>query len=130
MQDSVAAERNSTTAERSLQNTCHRLLCSRPAAPLRQVWDLAKRSRTAAYTLAPPVPGQQRFKAARFVFSRNSLRSNWHAGAVHIAVYWDADAPGEADSKYVALYRLDNEDLGAAQHGVDFLAALPVCQRP
>ena len=99
------------------------------AASLCQVWDLTKRSRAAAHTLASPVPGRsQRFRAARLAFCRdNSDRTTRQAGAAHMAVYWAAEAPSDADDCYIALYQLSTEAAGAAQFDPALLAALPVC---
>lgn len=93
-----------------------------------QVWDLAKRSRTAAHTLASPVPGPQRFRAARFAFCRDGSDSARQAGAAHMAVYWAAAeaSQGDADTGYVAVYQLSTEAAGATQFDPALLAALPV----
>ena len=103
-----------------------------PAAPhVPQVWDLTKRSRTAAHTLAPPSPGPQRFKATRLAFCRDGSDGVREPGAAHMAVYWAAadepsadDAPG---SSCVAVYQLSTEAAGATQFDPALLAALPVC---
>ncbi len=111
-----------------------RSLTDGPAAPLvPQVWDLTKRSRTAAHTLASPSTGPQRFQATRLAFCRDSSDSVREPGAAHMAVYWAAadetpagDAP--SSSSYVAVYQLSTEAAaGATQFDPALLAALPVC---
>ncbi len=120
-----------------VQRSPHPQLDIWSAAPLDpQVWDLTKRSRTAAHTLASPVPGPQRFKATRLAFCRDGSDGDRQPGAAHMAVYWAADeapadeppagdAPGS--SGYAAVYQLSTEAAGATQFDPALLAVLPVC---